>query len=64
MQKKEEEAERLHEAVVSHEVKSERSPAGRRPTVRRAGGKGRLVAEPNSAERQVAHENQLQVQMA
>ena len=25
----------------------ERSPAGRRPTVRRAGGKGRLVAEPN-----------------
>ena len=42
----------------------ERSPAGRRPTVRRAGGKGRLVAEPNSAERQVSHENQLQVQMA
>ena len=43
----------------------ERSPAGGTgPTVRRAGGKGRLVAEPNSTERQVSHENQLQVQMA
>ena len=29
-----------------------------------AGGKGRLVAEPNFAERQVSLENQLQVQMA
>ena len=39
----------------------ERSALGRRPAVRRARGRGRLIAEPNSEDRQVAHENQLQV---
>ena len=30
-------------------------------TVRRARGRGRLVAEPSSQDQQAAHENQLQV---
>jgi hypothetical protein len=39
-----------------------RGRAGTHAAVRRAMGRGKLVAEPNSEENQVAHENQLQVQ--
>ena len=39
-----------------------RGKAGTHAAVRRAMGRGRLVAEPNSEENQVAHENPLQVQ--
>ena len=39
-----------------------RGRAGTHAAVRCAMGRGRLVAEPNSEENQVAHENQLQVQ--
>jgi hypothetical protein len=39
-----------------------RGRAGTHAAVRCAMGRGRLVAEPNSEENQVAHENPLQVQ--